>query len=104
MKPISIPTLPKPLSWLKSTVPSSTAPATPPMAFDIDGILTHGGLWYGENGELVKRFNSLDGYGLRMLRESGIAVSFITGRKGPIVARRVQSFITSVVVNKQCLS
>ncbi|NLZ11138.1 MAG: HAD hydrolase family protein [Alcaligenaceae bacterium] len=58
------------------------------MAFDIDGILTDGGLWYGENGELVKRFNSLDGYGLRMLRESGIAVAFITGRKGPIVARR----------------
>ncbi len=58
------------------------------MAFDIDGVLTDGGLWYGENGELVKRFNSLDGYGLRMLRESGIEVAFITGRKGPIVARR----------------
>lgn len=58
------------------------------MAFDVDGILTDGGLWYGEHGEQVKRFNSLDGYGLRMLRESGIAVAFITGRKGPVVARR----------------
>jgi 3-deoxy-D-manno-octulosonate 8-phosphate phosphatase (KDO 8-P phosphatase) len=58
------------------------------MAFDVDGVLTDGGLWYGENGELVKRFNSLDGYGLRMLRESGIVVALITGRKGPIVARR----------------
>ena len=58
------------------------------MAFEIYGVLTDGGLWYGENGEWVKRFHSLDGYGLRMLRESGIAVAFITGRKGPIVARR----------------
>jgi|TARA_R110000850_G_scaffold277145_1_gene424482 3-deoxy-D-manno-octulosonate 8-phosphate phosphatase (KDO 8-P phosphatase) len=58
------------------------------MAFDVDGILTDGALWYGENGEVAKRFHALDGYGLRMLRESGIVVAFITGRKGPIVARR----------------
>src|SRR5690606_10416650 len=58
------------------------------MAFDVDGVLTDGRLWYGEHGELVKCFNALDGHGLRLMRESGIAVALITGREGPIVDRR----------------
>jgi 3-deoxy-D-manno-octulosonate 8-phosphate phosphatase (KDO 8-P phosphatase) len=58
------------------------------MAFDVDGVLTDGGLWYGEHGEVMKCFNSLDGHGLSLMRESGITVALITGREGPIVARR----------------
>src|SRR5690625_4430877 len=58
------------------------------MAFDVDGILTDGTLWYGENGEVMKPFNALDGHGLRLLKESGIRVALITGRDGPIVSRR----------------
>lgn len=58
------------------------------MAFDVDGVLTDGRLWYGEHGELVKGFHALDGHGLRLLRESGITVALITGREGPIMARR----------------
>lgn len=58
------------------------------MAFDVDGVLTDGCLWYGENGELMKRFNALDGHGLRLMQESGITVALITGREGPILARR----------------
>ena len=89
MKPVAIPH-PAEVMLLARTTPQvhQRARDVRLMAFDIDGVLTDGGLWYGENGELVKRFHSLDGYGLRMLRESGIAVAFITGRKGPIVARR----------------
>ena len=58
------------------------------MVFDVDGILTDGSLWYGENGEVFKRFHSLDGHGLKMLATSGIKVALVTGREGPIVARR----------------
>lgn len=58
------------------------------MAFDVDGVLTDGSLWYGEHGEIAKGFHALDGHGLRMLRESGITVALITGREGAIVARR----------------
>lgn len=58
------------------------------MIFDVDGILTDGTLHYGEHGESVKVFHALDGFGIRMLQESGILVSFITGRDSPIVARR----------------
>lgn len=58
------------------------------MVFDVDGILTDGSLWYGEHGEVFKRFHSLDGHGLKMLATSGIKVALVTGREGPIVARR----------------
>jgi 3-deoxy-D-manno-octulosonate 8-phosphate phosphatase (KDO 8-P phosphatase) len=58
------------------------------MAFDVDGVLTDGSLWYGEHGEHLKRFNALDGHGLKLLHEGGIAVALITGREGAIVARR----------------
>lgn len=58
------------------------------MVFDVDGVLTDGSLYYGEHGELFKRFNALDGHGLRLLAEGGINVALITGRSGPIVDRR----------------
>jgi len=58
------------------------------MIFDVDGVLTDGSLWYGEHGEMFKRFNALDGHGLKMLTTSGIKVALVTGREGPIVDRR----------------
>lgn len=58
------------------------------MVFDVDGVLTDGGLYYNEHGEALKRFNVLDGHGLRLLMEGGLTVALITGRSGPIVARR----------------
>lgn len=68
------------------------------MAFDVDGVLTDGSLWYNENGETLKRFNALDGHGLRLMGESGIAVALITGRQGPIVARRAAELGISLVL------
>ncbi|WP_322996170.1 KdsC family phosphatase [Castellaniella sp.] len=58
------------------------------MIFDVDGILTDGSLWYGEHGEAAKPFNALDGHGLRLLREQGIRVAWVSGRKSAITARR----------------
>lgn len=58
------------------------------MVFDVDGILTDGGLWYGEHGESLKRFNALDGHGLRLMCEQGIRVAWVTGRESTITARR----------------
>ena len=58
------------------------------MVFDVDGVLTDGSLWYGEQGESLKRFNVLDGHGLKMLDSSGITVAIVTARDGPIVAWR----------------
>jgi 3-deoxy-D-manno-octulosonate 8-phosphate phosphatase (KDO 8-P phosphatase) len=57
--------------------------------FDVDGVLTDGGLFIGEGGELFKAFNSLDGHGLKLLVQAGIAPLVITGRDSPAVRRRV---------------
>lgn len=58
------------------------------MVFDVDGVLTDGKLWYGDKGEMFKGFHALDGYGLRMLGESGITVAIVTGRESTILSRR----------------
>lgn len=57
--------------------------------FDVDGVLTDGGLYIGEHGELFKAFNSLDGHGLKLLAQGGITPVVITGRDSPAVRRRI---------------
>jgi 3-deoxy-D-manno-octulosonate 8-phosphate phosphatase (KDO 8-P phosphatase) len=48
--------------------------------FDVDGVLTDGGLHFTEAGESIKRFNTLDGHGLKLLQRAGITPAIITGR------------------------
>jgi 3-deoxy-D-manno-octulosonate 8-phosphate phosphatase (KDO 8-P phosphatase) len=57
--------------------------------FDVDGVLTDGRLFIGENGESFKAFSTLDGHGLKLLAQGGIAPLLITGRDSPAVRRRV---------------
>jgi 3-deoxy-D-manno-octulosonate 8-phosphate phosphatase (KDO 8-P phosphatase) len=58
------------------------------MIFDVDGVLTDGSLHYGADGELIKTFNVLDGHGIKLLQQSGVAAAIISARKSEIVARR----------------
>jgi 3-deoxy-D-manno-octulosonate 8-phosphate phosphatase (KDO 8-P phosphatase) len=58
------------------------------MIFDVDGVLTDGGLRYGADGELIKTFNVLDGHGIKLLQEYGVQTGIISARLSPIVARR----------------
>ena len=56
--------------------------------FDVDGVLTDGGLLFTESGETIKRFCTLDGHGLKMLQKVGIVPAVITGRdSAPLRAR-----------------
>ena len=48
--------------------------------FDVDGVLTDGGLHFTEAGETIKRFHTLDGHGLKLLQRVGIVPAVITGR------------------------
>lgn len=48
--------------------------------FDVDGVLTDGGLYFTEVGETIKRFSTLDGHGLKLLQRAGITPAVITGR------------------------
>lgn len=61
------------------------------MAFDVDGVMTDGGLYLSDSGEEFKRFNSLDGHGLKMLIASGVEVALITGRTSRCVEARAQN-------------
>jgi len=61
------------------------------IAFDVDGILTDGGLYLSDSGEEFKRFNSLDGHGLKMLKRSGIELALITGRTSRCVEMRAKN-------------
>lgn len=58
------------------------------MIFDVDGVLTDGSLHYGADGELIKTFNVLDGHGIKLLQQAGVATAIISARKSELVARR----------------
>lgn len=72
------------------------------MIFDVDGILTDGGLHFGADGEHHKRFNVLDGHGIKLLQHSGVQTAIISARSSAIVARRAGDLgITHVMQGAQ---
>ena len=58
---------------------------------DVDGVLTDGGLYLSAQGETLKRFNTLDGHGLKLLMKAGITPSVITGRDSPALRLRLEA-------------
>jgi 3-deoxy-D-manno-octulosonate 8-phosphate phosphatase (KDO 8-P phosphatase) len=59
--------------------------------FDVDGVLTDGGLFFSQDGETLKRFNTLDGHGLKLLQRAGITPVVITGRDSKPLRIRLQA-------------
>ena len=59
--------------------------------FDVDGVLTDGGVYFSEHGETLKRFSILDGYGLKLLRLAGIVPAVITGRDSKPLRLRLEA-------------
>ena len=57
--------------------------------FDVDGVLTDGRVYIGEDGEVFKAFSTLDGHGLKLLASAGIVPVVVTGRDSPGLRRRV---------------
>ena len=49
------------------------------LILDVDGVLTDGGLWYTNNGEILKRFDVKDGLGINLIKELGIEIVLISG-------------------------
>jgi 3-deoxy-D-manno-octulosonate 8-phosphate phosphatase (KDO 8-P phosphatase) len=68
------------------------------MIFDVDGVLTDGGLRYGTEGELIKTFNVLDGHGIKLLQKSGVRTAIISARQSPIVTRRANDLGISILL------
>jgi 3-deoxy-D-manno-octulosonate 8-phosphate phosphatase (KDO 8-P phosphatase) len=70
--------------------------------FDVDGVLTDGGLFLGDDGQEYKSFNSRDGHGMKMLQKSGVVIGIITGRTSEVVRIRMESLgIEHVYQGKQ---
>jgi 3-deoxy-D-manno-octulosonate 8-phosphate phosphatase (KDO 8-P phosphatase) len=59
--------------------------------FDVDGVLTDGGLLFSETGETLKRFNTLDGHGIKLLQKAGITPAIITGRDSAPLRLRLKA-------------
>jgi len=59
-------------------------------AFDVDGVLTDGGIWLDEEGRDRTRYHVRDGLGLRLLQKEGIEVVFLSGRRSAIVQARAE--------------
>lgn len=58
------------------------------VAMDVDGVLTDAGMYYGEHGEELKKFNTRDGMGVALVREAGLKTAILTREKTSIVERR----------------
>jgi 3-deoxy-D-manno-octulosonate 8-phosphate phosphatase (KDO 8-P phosphatase) len=58
------------------------------LVLDVDGVLTDGGLWFGPQGEVQKRFHVRDGHGIKLVQRAGIVVAVISGRRSRAVALR----------------
>lgn len=61
------------------------------LLLDVDGVLTDGGLYFTENGETSKRFNTLDGHGLKLLQRAGVEPVIITGRDSAALRVRLNA-------------
>lgn len=58
------------------------------LVLDVDGVLTDGKLYFLADGSEAKAFSTLDGQGIKMLKNSGVNIAIITGRTSTIVERR----------------
>jgi len=74
-----------------SLTPEARAKKIKVVIFDIDGVMTNGGLMLGDDGLEYKNFHSQDGLGLKILRNTGIQMAIITGRTSNVVVKRAEN-------------
>lgn len=67
------------------------------IVFDVDGVLTDGGLWYGPTGEAMKRFDVKDGHAMVLARLTGLPIAILTARSSSIVEVRAQELKLAAV-------
>ena len=65
---------------------------------DVDGVMTDGTLYYGNNGEELKGFNIQDGLGIKLLQKHGIQVGIITGRVSELLQRRATELSINLLI------
>ena len=58
------------------------------LAFDVDGVMTDGGLLCFDDGNFLRIFDAKDSFGLRMAQMAGIKLAVITGGTSPSLSQR----------------
>lgn len=71
------------------------------LILDVDGVLTDGKLFFDDNGKEYKSFHARDGHGIKLLRQTGVEVAVISGRKSLSVAIRMKNLGISHVYQGQ---
>lgn len=61
------------------------------VVFDVDGVLTDGGLFFGDDGQEYKAFYSRDGLGMKLLQQTGVEIAVITARNSKVVEHRMRN-------------
>lgn len=75
-----------------------TKPKIQLIAFDVDGVLTDGTIYYGPNGDALKGFSARDGMGISLARAAGIKTALITGRRSTMVEQRAADLHIDYVI------
>lgn len=60
------------------------------LATDVDGVLTDAGMYYTESGDELKKFNTRDGMGIKLLQKAGLITAIVTQERTKLVARRAE--------------
>lgn len=68
------------------------------LVLDVDGVLTDGGLYYGTDGEILKKFHVHDGAGIKVVLGTGIQVAVISSRQTLAVDIRMDELGVSNVL------
>ena len=76
--------------YLESLINVKDIPDIKMFLTDCDGCLTDGGMYYSEKGDELKKFNTRDGMGFKILREQGIITGIITSEKVELNRRRAE--------------
>lgn len=71
------------------------------LIFDVDGVLTDGSLFLGDDGQEYKAFHSRDGHGIKMLQRHGVRCAVITGRTSRVVEHRMLNLGIELVYQGQ---
>ena len=91
----------KELNFLKSHYPDDVinkAKQIELLAFDVDGVLTDGGLYYDHKGNVFKKFFAQDGHGIKIVQSIGIEIMIISGRTAACVDHRAQELGIKYVI------
>ncbi|MDZ7315171.1 MAG: acylneuraminate cytidylyltransferase [candidate division KSB1 bacterium] len=72
------------------------------LALDVDGVLTDAGMYYTERGDELKKFNTRDGLGLRLVKEKGVKLAILTSENTALVKNRAEKLQVDYLVQR-CL-